>query len=629
MKNGGGGGGGTSGETVPLLSARTYDQNGGQYVKSQQQSNAGGPVHSYHPNQANSDPILMAQYAAAASAGNPMAAYAFAAAAQYDPNDYGATTNGYNSGYMPAGPYGAYYAAPYGYGPPGAGQPGAPPAPHHGSPQAVPVYFGNGGAPGYMPAGGPIAATSNSNMAPPSRPPRVTRRSSGGARLSPSPTAGGTLKKTYVPDNNNSQQQQNSGLSNPKSSDSEDGGGYNHSRNAASNSSQYDSGSGLPPLTDIFSGGSGEETLLRMDSGGGGGGGEGAVYGATTSSSRQRGSGGSSRQQQLQQPVMVRTLSSGDMGKSHPFYSNSSGDRPSKPSNLRKSHRRANSDTPLRAHHRRGSSGGGELLPPKAQKYGSRGRMGSRDFASGGRSRTYSGGGMGAFDLHNSAPTIGLERQRGPRHRRADSASSIHTFSSNYSVGSVVSDIGKSAMFGGVTESGTVQLHKPLEAIRLVMIGSDDDERTFDGRKKRKNKRSKRLGLMDDFQIGKLYKETMPRDPEMFDDYHRITTDIQQGLVPNWETMDNKDLVCNCTCNNCNGCTGKQNLLPHPTYTLTVKDDIYKRVLSEIADSQGMPCGLFFCGHHEDVSHPSIMIAVVIVGILFASMALVAYITRG
>ena len=586
---------------MPLLGGRSYEQNG----HMPKQPSSGGP--GYHPTQANSDPILMAHYAAAASAGNPMAAYAFAAAAQYDPNDYGAT--GGHVGYIPS-PYGGYYAA-YGYAP---GSPPAPPPPH-GGPQAVPLYYGNGAAggagaiPAYIPTG-PLTSNSASNMAPPSRPPRATRRSSGGARLSPSPNNSGALKKTYVPPDNSIQQLQHSGLANQKSSDSEDGA-Y-HGKNA-NTSTPYDHG-GLPPLADIFTTGNGEESLLRVN-----GGSDDAVYGATTttSSSSRRGSGS------RQQPVMVRTLSNSDMGDSHPFYKNSAGDRPSKPSNIRK-HRRANSDTPLRAHHRRSSSGGGELLPPKAYKYGSRGRLGSTDFGSS-RSRTYSGGGMRAFDPHSSTPTIGLERQRG-RHRRADSTSSIHTFSSNFSMGSVVSDIGKSALFGGVTESGTVQLHKPLEAIRLIMISSDDD---FANGYKKKKRRSKKYGYVERFEVGKLYKETMPRDPEMFDEYHRITTDLQLGLAPNWEMMDNKEWCCTCTCNNCNGCTGKQNLLPPPTYTMTVEDDIYKRVLSEIADSQAMPCGLFFCGHHEDVSHPSIMIAVVIVCALFVSMALVAYFTSG
>jgi len=40
-------------------------------------------------------------------------------------------------------------------------------------------------------------------------------------------------------------------------------------------------------------------------------------------------------------------------------------------------------------------------------------------------------------------------------------------------------------------------------------------------------------------------------------------------------------------------------------------------MLDEVSESKSMPCGLFFCGHHEDVRYPSIMIAVGIVAMMF------------
>jgi len=33
--------------------------------------------------------------------------------------------------------------------------------------------------------------------------------------------------------------------------------------------------------------------------------------------------------------------------------------------------------------------------------------------------------------------------------------------------------------------------------------------------------------------------------------------------------------------------------------------------------SRDMPCGTFFCGHHEDVRHPDITIAALIVAFVF------------
>jgi hypothetical protein len=60
-----------------------------------------------------------------------------------------------------------------------------------------------------------------------------------------------------------------------------------------------------------------------------------------------------------------------------------------------------------------------------------------------------------------------------------------------------------------------------------------------------------------------------------------------------------------------------------------VDANIYKKVVGEISDAHGMPCGLFFCGHHEDVAHPSISIAMVVVAILFLSMAYIAFFIEG
>lgn len=39
--------------------------------------------------------------------------------------------------------------------------------------------------------------------------------------------------------------------------------------------------------------------------------------------------------------------------------------------------------------------------------------------------------------------------------------------------------------------------------------------------------------------------------------------------------------------------------------------------MDEVIESKTMPCGLFFCGHHEDVRYPDIKIAVAIVAMAF------------
>jgi hypothetical protein len=68
-------------------------------------------------------------------------------------------------------------------------------------------------------------------------------------------------------------------------------------------------------------------------------------------------------------------------------------------------------------------------------------------------------------------------------------------------------------------------------------------------------------------------------------------------------------------------------MLPTPSYMLAVEDDIYKRTLGEISAAHSMPCGLFFCGHHEDVAKPSIAIATLLVTILFAGLLYLAVFT--
>jgi hypothetical protein len=52
-------------------------------------------------------------------------------------------------------------------------------------------------------------------------------------------------------------------------------------------------------------------------------------------------------------------------------------------------------------------------------------------------------------------------------------------------------------------------------------------------------------------------------------------------------------------------------------------------MFDEVSASKSMPCGLFFCGHHEDVSHPSVKIAVVLVSILFVAMLLATIYVSG
>jgi len=108
------------------------------------------------------------------------------------------------------------------------------------------------------------------------------------------------------------------------------------------------------------------------------------------------------------------------------------------------------------------------------------------------------------------------------------------------------------------------------------------------------------------------------------------------------EVLDHKLHKCGCECPACyHGCTGRTlkngrrhdtlnnkdpfQKLPRATFALAVDENIYKQVLDEIDLESSMPCGLFYCGHHEDVDHPSIFIPVIILLTLFLAMVYVAF----
>lgn len=72
----------------------------------------------------------------------------------------------------------------------------------------------------------------------------------------------------------------------------------------------------------------------------------------------------------------------------------------------------------------------------------------------------------------------------------------------------------------------------------------------------------------------------------------------------------------------------KKELIPPTFYALRIDDDLYRRVLDEISSAHRMPCGLFFCGHHEDVSSPSIAIAIIVIALLLAAMGYAAFVVQ-
>jgi hypothetical protein len=213
------------------------------------------------------------------------------------------------------------------------------------------------------------------------------------------------------------------------------------------------------------------------------------------------------------------------------------------------------------------------------------------------------------------------------------------SYMSEASMMSIVSNIRKSVFFDGVHErTGKAKLCFPLSKVHLIPLPTFDatNPNMVDGRTTSSNgiesapsphgRSSFSVTTLDGYplQLGRLYK--VPIAENEFEQYHRVAQDFD---------LDSDDLnidlwdeaKCRCDCAHCvSGCVYRQDggVLPTNYFCLTIADDIYRRLLDDISDSQQMPCGLYFCGHHEDVSRPSIVIAVSVLVLVFVTMGLLA-----
>jgi len=245
-----------------------------------------------------------------------------------------------------------------------------------------------------------------------------------------------------------------------------------------------------------------------------------------------------------------------------------------------RSHRRTSSDG--RQHRRTGSSNSqnnnANAFSPTFLERKTSGRQTPTSLlpprGSHNRARSFSGGQPHQFS--------GSVRSASPRLVRNRSESDF-SVASGVSIGSIVTDITKSAMFKGVTESGKIIFHTPLDKIHLVM----DEE----------------------LKTGNIYK--------LQDEEYNANLDSLED--------DYQYLECGMTGTNPGGGEPQKGTVPPARYLLAVDSDLYRRVLEEISDSKSMPCKLFYCGHHEDVDHPSIMIAATIVLVTFGLMVYVGW----
>ena len=140
---------------------------------------------------------------------------------------------------------------------------------------------------------------------------------------------------------------------------------------------------------------------------------------------------------------------------------------------------------------------------------------------------------------------------------------------------SVTTDMAKSSLFKGVTDTGRIQLQLPKDSFRILMDGQ--------------------------LKAGHVYKRKLIDDEdELFVEFH---------------TLDEEDPIN--VCRGCNRCREAKRRLPPDLYVMAVDSTIYRRMFDEVIASKKMPCGTFFCGHHADVRQPDITIAVIVVGVVF------------
>ena len=122
-------------------------------------------------------------------------------------------------------------------------------------------------------------------------------------------------------------------------------------------------------------------------------------------------------------------------------------------------------------------------------------------------------------------------------------------------------------------------------------------------------------------EAGTVYKRVLVDDEnDYYQDYHMTTLEDLPAA---------RDSDCQCTCENCTRCHTRTKQLPPTHYVMAVKPDIFRRMFDEVSASKSMPCGLFFCGHHEDVRYPSVTIAVIMVSILFVALLLATIFVSG
>lgn len=206
-------------------------------------------------------------------------------------------------------------------------------------------------------------------------------------------------------------------------------------------------------------------------------------------------------------------------------------------------------------------------------------------------------------------------KKPGGKHLRSKSDMSLHPVESETAA--------KSALVRGVTAEGMIQYQLPKDSFRLLVDNQLQEGAVY------------RRKLIDDEDD--MYLEFHTVEDTFGDNQHdrHCAVDVEDPfgnlLVHNGggngAPCDGR--ACKCQCERCKRCLDKQKRLPPDLYVMSVDSSIYRRMLDEIIESRAMPCGLFFCGHHEDVRYPDIRIAIVAVMMLFSFLFWVAFVVKG
>lgn len=164
---------------------------------------------------------------------------------------------------------------------------------------------------------------------------------------------------------------------------------------------------------------------------------------------------------------------------------------------------------------------------------------------------------------------------------------SIESFATPLPSGVVDVDVStNSTLYELNTHTGRVQIHLPKDDVRLVMDPN--------------------------LEAGILCV-VVTEDESKFQLYHSSSSSTNKRHTTKDETKEEEDKK-----------------VPPLTYILTVDDDLYKRVLNELAERWSQPCGLYFCSHETDeTSRVSAWFAALILGVILLIMFVITIITQG